>query len=289
ADGFVLELAGGSSLSCRHVILATGHMPFRSLPAELGSLTEKVCQHTAQIRDVRKYSGKDVTVIGAGQSALETAALVSEAGAKVRLVVRKNQIKWNAPSTKVGRPLLARIRKPEAGLGGGWAVLAISELPQAYRAFSAEKRHRFFATSWGPSGSRWLRARVENRIEALTGHRIRSAAEEGGRVRLTLEGPDGAKELVTDHVIAGTGFKIGLERLTYLDPELRKQIALENLAPALSSRFETSVPGLFIVGIATAPTFGPVMRFMFGGKHAAPAITKRLRAARRFWRATRAD
>jgi hypothetical protein len=58
---------------------------------------------------------------------------------------------------------------------------------------------------------------------------------------------------------------------------LKQSIAREGGAPVLDSRFETSVPGLFIVGIASAPTFGPVMRFMFGAKHVAPALTQRLR------------
>ena len=48
----------------------------------------------------------------------------------------------------------------------------------------------------------------------------------------------------------------------------------------LSANFETSVKGLFIVGLPAAPVFGPVQRFMFGAKHAAPAVTKALRRSR---------
>ena len=58
----------------------------------------------------------------------------------------------------------------------------------------------------------------------------------------------------------------------YLDSTLRGSIAREDVAPLLNANFETSVPGLYIVGIASAPTFGPVMRFMFGAKHAASAL-----------------
>jgi hypothetical protein len=83
---------------------------------------------------------------------------------------------------------------------------------------------------------------------------------------------------MTDHVVPGTGFKVDLDRVDYLDPELKKQIAREGKAPALDARFETSVPGLFIVGVASAPTFGPVMRFMFGAKHAGPILTRRLKS-----------
>jgi thioredoxin reductase len=146
--------------------------------------------------------------------------------------------------------------------------------------YSPERRHSFVARSWGPSGAWWLRNRVENRVEVLLNHSLQSAVEEGGKVRLTLGSPKGPKEVTTDEIVSATGFKTDLSRLGYLDPELTRSIALEGNAVALSRRFETSVPGLFLVGIATAPTFGPVMRFMFGAKHAAPAIARRVKNAR---------
>ena len=85
------------------------------------------------------------------------------------------------------------------------------------------------------------------------------------------------KEVLTDHLIAATGFKSDLDRMDYLDPALKKNIAREDYAPVLDASFETSVPGLFIVGALSAPTFGPVMRFMFGAKHAAPVLARRLK------------
>jgi thioredoxin reductase len=94
---------------------------------------------------------------------------------------------------------------------------------------------------------------------------------------MQVQGPDGIETVGTDHVIAATGYKVDLNRLDYLGQDLKQSIAREGGAPVLDSRFETSVPGLFVVGIASAPTFGPVMRFMFGAKHVAPALTQRLR------------
>jgi hypothetical protein len=70
-----------------------------------------------------------------------------------------------------------------------------------------------------------------------------------------------------------------VDRLDYLDPQLRQSLAREaGGIPALSSCFETSVPRLFIVGITSAPVFGPIMRFMYGAKHAAPVLTRRLKS-----------
>lgn len=277
ADGkFVLDLVDGTSIEARRVVIATGHMAFRNMPLELSSLPESLCQHSSGLHDLHQFADRDVTVIGAGQSALESAALLRENGAKVRIVARRARITWNG-TPEVNPSLITRLLKPEAGLGSGWQSLAISEFPFLYRAlFAPEKRHRYFLGSWGPSGAWWLRDRVEGKIDALLKHQIEAAHATDGRVQLNLRSPEGAREIVTDHVIAATGFRVSLDRIECLDEALKRTIVREDIYPALSAKFETSVPNLFIVGLASAPIFGPVQRFMFGAKHAAPAVTERL-------------
>src|SRR5271166_2703923 len=277
-DGvFSLELDDGTVATARRVVLATGHMGFRKIPDELRGLPEGMCLHSTALHDLRGFAGRDVTVIGAGASALESVALLHEAGATTRLVARREAIHWNPPA----RPhpsVIERLRTPEAGIGPGWRAWAVSELPFLYRrVFEPAKRHRYFLTSWGPAGACWLRDRVEGKIELLLGHQLVSARVDDGRVRLGLTGPGGASEIVTDHVVAATGFDVALERMACLDPALRAQIAREGPYARLNAHFETSVPGLFIVGLPAAPVFGPVQRFMYGAKHAAPAVTKALR------------
>jgi thioredoxin reductase len=276
-EDFTLEFEDQLPVRTRRVILATGHMAFRHIPAELATIDEPFCLHSTRIGDVRAFGGRDVTILGAGQSAIETAALLHEAGAKVTLVARCNRLLWNdAPSNKPHSWANSLIR-PESGLGMGWRSWAVSELPQLFRRlFPAEKRHRFVAGSWGPSGAWWLRERFESRVATLLDCRIRSAVRVGERVRLVLEQPNGASELETDQVIAATGFKVDIDRLDFVDPSLRTRIAREAAAPLLDAHFETSVPGLFIVGVASAPTFGPVMRFMYGAKHVAPVLARHL-------------
>ena len=36
--------------------------------------------------------------------------------------------------------------------------------------------------------------------------------------------------------------------------------------------YQSSVPGLYVIGPAVAPTMGPVMRFVFGSEHAATTV-----------------
>lgn len=277
-SGFGVRLSDGTEYSSRRVVLATGHIAFRFVPSELADLPEPLVMHSARIGDVKAYVGRKVCVIGAGQSALETAALLHENGARVHLLVRRERLEWNAPSR--ARPLPARILEPDAGVATGWKSIAVSELPRTFRfMFAPDRRHRFVAGSYGPSGSWWLRERVMDRVEISLSTRVTSAAIAAGAVRLTVETSGRAAELQADHVVAATGYRIDMDRLEYLDPGLAQSIARENAGiPALDSRYGTSVSGLFIIGLGSAPVFGPIMRFMYGAKHAAPVLARRLRA-----------
>jgi thioredoxin reductase len=273
---FSLTTSDGRQWTARHVVLATGHMPFMYIPEPLRELPDSLLVHTAQLHDLTKFRGRDVTVVGAGQSALETAALLVEAGARVRLLARR-EITWNPPS-KAKRSLRERIRAPESGLAPGWRSLFFSEMPRVFRHFTVSRRHNIVATKWGPAGTAWLVDRLVDKAELLTGRTIESAEAVDGRVRLVVAGPHGTETIDTDTVIAGTGFKPDIDNLAFLSENLRARVVRENRTPKLTASFETSIPNLFVVGILSAPTFGPVMRFMFGAKHPAAIVSRRIAA-----------
>jgi cation diffusion facilitator CzcD-associated flavoprotein CzcO len=276
--GFALRLTDGASFTSRRVVLATGHLAFGSVPAELAEVPEPLVMHSARIGDVKQYAGREVCVVGAGQSALETAAILHENGARVRLLARCARLEWN-PQSKP-RSLFARLLEPDAGVASGWKSWAISELPRVFRwYFPPEKRHWFVARSYGPSGSWWLRERVADKVVVQLNTKLVSAARNNGGVRLRVQRPAGEGEISADHVIAATGYKVDIDRLAYLEKALAQSIAREaGGIPRLDARFESSVPGLFIVGLATAPVFGPIMRFMYGAKHVAPVVAARLKS-----------
>jgi thioredoxin reductase len=246
------------------------------IPEPLRELPDTLLVHTAELHDLTKFCGRDVTVVGAGQAALETAALLVEAGARVRLLARR-QITWNPPS-KAKRSLRERIRAPESGLAPGWRSLFYSEMPRVFRHFPVSRRHNIVATKWGPAGTAWLVDRLVNKAELLTGRSILSAKACEGGVKLIVAGPQGTETINTDCVIAGTGFKPDIDKLAFLSEKLRSGIVREERAPKLSASFETSIPNLFVIGILSAPTFGPVMRFMFGAKHPAAIVSRRIAA-----------
>jgi len=104
-----------------------------------------------------------------------------------------------------------------------------------------------------------------------------SAGVQNGKVHLTVRAKDGSQqEIVTEHIIAATGYKVNMERLQFLSSDIRSQIKDLNGAPVLSSNFESSVPGLYFTGVASANSFGPVMRFAFGAGFAARTVTRAL-------------
>ena len=102
-----------------------------------------------------------------------------------------------------------------------------------------------------------------------------------GKVRVRLRAVDGSeRDVVTDHVITGTGYKVDLSRLQFLSSEIRQQLKVVNGSPALSSTFESSVSGLYFIGLAAANTFGPLMRFAFGARFAARRVANAMKSLR---------
>jgi hypothetical protein len=67
---------------------------------------------------------------------------------------------------------------------------------------------------------------------------------------------------------------VDTERLKFLNSDIRVKLKCVNGTPVLSSNFESSVPGLYFVGLAAANSFGPVMRFAFGAGFAARRLTQ---------------
>ncbi|MGB9365161.1 MAG: NAD(P)-binding domain-containing protein [Xanthobacteraceae bacterium] len=276
-NGFELEMRGGRLFSAKRVILATGHVNFAYTPETLTHLPSALVSHTRDHSDLTHLAHLDVTIIGRGQSALETAALLHELGANVRVLARAPTVAWNS-DPNAPHSFLSRLRNPEAGLGPGWYSLAISELPKAFFRLPLQTRDRIFRTGWGPSGAWWLKERVLGQIPLITSRTVAHATEKKGKVELILNA--GSETIQTDHVIAATGYKVDLARLPFLDAQTRARIATFDGSPRLSPAFESTIPGLHFVGLASAQSFGPVMRFVYGAKHAATIMTHHVAAAR---------
>jgi cation diffusion facilitator CzcD-associated flavoprotein CzcO len=278
ANGFAISLDKGESFSARRVILAIGHLAFRSTPPVLERFPDTLVSHSSDHRGFETFKGRDVTIVGCGQSALESAALLHESGARVRVLARTSAVDWNAhPINEVS--FLERLLHPDAGLGRGRRSWIYSELPRMIYLLPRETRKRIVATVNGPTGSWWLKDRLIEKVPLLTSHQIEEAKVRGEKLQLKVRTRNGSVEVATDHVIAATGYKVDVDKLTFIDPSLRSDLRCFAGFPILSTQYESSVRGLHFMGLASALSFGPVMRFIYGTKHAAKAISAHVRQA----------
>jgi FAD-dependent urate hydroxylase len=267
--GFQVAFADAEPVAATSVVMATGILPHFHIPAELSGLPPELVSHTADHHRFDQFRGRRVAVVGGGSSALETAALLHEAGCDVQLVIRcPDSPIWGTRAL----PLTPLVRLRNNKLCEGWkcpfwnSSAAFRRLPQDVRAEKAR-------TVLGPLGGWWLKDRVEGVIEILGKTHVRGAEPSGDGVRLLLDGPS-RSSLEVDHVIAGTGFVVDLDRLTYLPADLRARIATFRGYPVLTRASESTVPGLYFVGAPAAFSLGPSMRFIAGTHNVARQLTR---------------
>lgn len=272
-NGFRLELAGGDIFAADRVVVATGlanqdYRPpaFRDLPA---ALVTHSCEHA----DFTPWSGKQVAVIGRGQSACESAALLADAGAEVELISR-GEIHWlGSTAARSSAPHAAAWRLRDAlaapSAVGPFPLSWLAELPGLVRHLAPAARKRLTARSLKAGAAGWLQPRFGN-VGCDPGRSIVGARAAGDRIAVALD----TGERHFDHVVLGTGYRVDISRLGILAPALLEGIAQTDGSPLLQAGFESSVPGLHFVGSYAVASFGPLMRFIAGAPYAARAVAK---------------
>jgi thioredoxin reductase len=273
--GFDLTMADGGTVSARRVIVAAGIRAYDYMPPELKDLPSDLASHSTAHVKVDGYAGREVAVIGGGASAINLAALMNQNGAKVTMIARRDRIEYCGPPTK--RTLLDRLKEPESGLGTGWRSWACCAMPMVFYAMP-EKFRAMVVRKHLPAAPGWtLKPQVDGIVPAILGATIASAEAVAGRVKLTLKMRDGKEQvLMTDHVIAGTGYRVDMRRLRFLGPEVLDQLDCLDNKPRLSRWFESSVPGLHFVGTAASNSFGPMMRFAYGAGFVSRRLSRHL-------------
>jgi thioredoxin reductase len=282
--GFAVAFADGAPVTARQVIVATGVLPYAYIPAELSGLPADLVSHARDHHDLSHFAGKRIAVVGAGQSALESAALLHELGADVRIVARVPQLSWNEPNPAQLGPF-GQIKRPVTQLCEGWRC-AFWYRPVLFRRLPEDMRIGKARTVLGPSGAWWLKHRVDGVIETLNGYQVRKAVADGSGVEVLLDGPQ-QTTLNVDHVLCGTGYRIDLKRLGFLPDSLLAQIGTVNGHPEVTRAGESSVPGLYFAGAPTVTSIGPSARFI-AGTHTLSARVAAAAAGRAGSRSSRA-
>lgn len=274
---FELTLESGEVVRARRVVLATGLTHLARIPDEFVGLPSDRVKHTWGFGNFDAYAEKHVIVIGGGSSALERAALLHEHGARVRVLVRR-EVHWGGRGPREWeRPLLDRIKMPISSVGHGRENWVLEHVPWLMHFVPADKRLPFTRKHLGPAPAWWLRERVDGLFPVQHHTSILAAKVDGDKVCLRVrEQGVGDYEILADYVVAGTGYEFDVDRIAFLDPQLAQQVKRWERAPKLSRHFESSVPGLYFVGPISAPSFGPLVRFVAGSAFAVRVVAGHL-------------
>ena len=276
--GFWLTLEDGALVFASRVVLAVGISHYAYLPPELAELPEAFAAHSSRHRDLSRFKDKTVVVVGAGASAMDTATLLTQAGASAELVARNRKIHFHNPPSGKPRTIWDDLRAPMSGLGPGWRSRLCTDLPLLFHGLPEKLRLKIVDRHLGPAPGWWTREPVEGRVPFHLGARLRRAAPRGDKLSLEIETRNGERKVLgCDHVIAATGYRVDLRRLPFLTAPLLSDIqTAADHSPNLSPNFESTVPGLYFVGVSAAASFGPMMRFAYGAAYTARRLSRHL-------------
>jgi thioredoxin reductase len=277
--GFELCLEDGEKVIARKVVLAMGITQFAHIPRVLSSIPADFVTHSSAWSNLEALKGREVAVIGAGASALDLAALLHKAGASVRLIARGPRIRFHNPPRQ--RTLRERIFNPTTGIGFGLDLYFYVTAPHLFRRLPERVRLDRMGKTLGPAPGWFVRDDVVGKVPLHLNSAVLDARLDNGKVMLQLSQDGQVETRSFDHVIAATGYRVDVTRMAVLSREVREALRLTGQSPLLSAHFESSVPGLYFAGVASANTFGPMMRFAFGARFTAQRLSGHLAKATR--------
>lgn len=274
--GYQLTFENGDTLEARRVVVAAGIQPFAHRPTLFQGLPASLVTHTSEQRNFERFREKEVLVIGSGQSAFEAAIFLHEAGARVELIARSPTLQW-VPRMGWTRQKAVRWMFYGRGEIGSAGVSLLIQRPNMYRRLPRHLQDR-----WGPYAVRpaiavWLKSRTVD-LPVHLGRFPVEARVEGGRLRVRF---DEGSERVADHVVLGTGYRIDVRRYPFFSSGVLERMDIVEGLPRLDHGFETSLPGLHVVGAPAAFSFGPLMKFVAGTEFASRALRSRVLQAER--------
>jgi len=272
SHGFNVIMADGEKFTSRRVIVAGGISPFANRPVEFSGIPSALASHTSEHSDLRKFKGQTVVVLGAGQSALESAALLKETGILVEVIARAKSLNWVGRHAKLHHlGLISKLLYSSRDVGPA-GISRLVAMPHLFRRFPRSFQERTAYRAIRPAGAGWLQDRIAG-VPITLGRKVVSATVVGSQLRLRLD--DGTERLV-DHALLATGFRVDVARYPFLSPSLAEQLKTVNGFPVLGRGLESSIPGLHFLGKPAAWSFGPLLGFVSGAEFASTELVRAL-------------
>jgi hypothetical protein len=270
SGSFRLSLDDGETISARRVVVAAGISSFAHRPHEFDNLPRRLASHSSEHRDLGQFAGQRVMIVGGGQSAFESAALLQESGADVELVMRAPEVRWLRGTVHLRTSLgvIRRLLYPPTDVGPPGLNQLIAR-PHLFRLLPRGLQAKWAYRAIRPAASSWLRDRMTG-VKIRTGRRVTQAVACGDVARINLD--DGTRREV-EHVILATGYRVDVSRYDFLGRALLERLKLDEGYPQLSLGLESSIEGLHFMGAPAARSFGPLVRFVSGTGYSARALT----------------
>jgi FAD-dependent urate hydroxylase len=165
--GFKVVLADGEEFISKRVVVATGISTFAVRPEVFDEISPELASHTSEHNDLLKFKGQRVVVIGAGQSALESAALFKEAGIQVEVIARTNTLNWVGLHARLHHlGLISKILYSTRDVGPA-GISRLVALPHLFRKFPRGFQDRVAYRAIRPAGAGWLKPRYSLQQSAL--------------------------------------------------------------------------------------------------------------------------
>jgi FAD-dependent urate hydroxylase len=266
--GFRIMLADGEEFVSRRVVLATGISTFAVRPPEFQNISSELASHSSDHKDLRKFKGKRVAIIGCGQSALESAALFKEAGIDTEVIARHSTLNWVGRHSQLHHlGLLSKLMYSKCDVGPA-GISRLVAMPHLFRQLPREIQDRTAYRAIRPAGAGWLEPRITG-IPINLGRKVISAAATDSKLHLKLD--DGSDRTV-DHALLATGFRVDVARYGFLSQSILQRLQTINGYPVLKRGLESSIPGLHFMGKPAAWSFGPLLCFVSGTEFAATEL-----------------
>lgn len=272
-SGFKATLSDGQIVKSKRVIAATGIAPFPWTPKELQARPESHVTHSSDHSDLSRFAGRDMLIVGGGQSALDAARILHAYGARVEVVAKQTEIRWvgeHAWLHHLGFISWCLYSKLDVGPAG---LSRLVGFPHIFRRLPRRLQDRLSYRSIRPAGTGWQRPYLV-KVTMTTGRQVARSEVQGERVWLRLS--DNTERTV-DHVIVATGYRVDIRRCSYLSAGVQNSIKTVSGSPVLTRGFESSVAGLHFVGKPAAWSFGPILNFISGSHFAGAELVRALR------------
>lgn len=268
--GFKVALRNGEVFKSRRVVLAAGIGNFARQPEEFDGIPPALASHSSAHTDLSQFKGQRVVVIGGGQSALESAALLHESGAEVEVIVRETTLNWVGIHYRLHHlGPISWLLYSDRDVGPAGLSRLVS-VPRLFQLLPREVQDRVAYRSIRPAGSGWLRPRLSG-VDITLGRKVVSAAPSSSRLRLKLS--DETNRLV-DHAILATGYRVDTSKYEFLSQEIQSRLQTFNGFPVLKQGLESSIAGLHFMGKPAAWSFGPLLGFVSGTEFAAKELVR---------------